>query len=445
LPPPSTEATPLSPAAAPPVTAPSPTTPSPEEVAPAPSSTATANAAPIASAPVAAPSEDVPPRFGARGQFTLDGSSAIGASHYEYDHSQATGTSFQFSPGADYFVVRNVSIGIDADATYSYSQGYLSGGTLVQSRTTRVAFAPRVGLNVPLGRKLSLYPRFTFGYESVSTLETDAFLGGDRATTRQSGAFVAIFVPLLFHPIPRFYFGFGPELFHHFGDVTGGPTPGGQATTVGASFVVGAYWGGERVATDERPRSPPRHREFGEAGEFVLTNEVQSGFQFTSYAGGDSHASGFSFSPTIDLFVANHVSLGLGVYITTTDDEGVDPLTGASSETDSTFVSVHGIVGIDAPIAEGLSLYPRAYLGAGSGNYETTTDGASSTYTNTVVYTGIEMPLLVHPGPHVFVGLGPEVNHELSNAVTYLGANVPPPFQNRRTTVDAFLMVGGWF
>jgi hypothetical protein len=438
LPPPSTEPAPLPAVNAPPA----------QEVAPTPSSTVTAGAATL-SPPghVAEPSDDVPPRFGTRGQFVLSGTSAIGASHYEYDNSEATGSLFEFSPGADYFVARNVSIGIDADASYFYSQGYTIDGTLNQSRTTRFALAPRVGLNLPMGRMLSLYPRFTLGYESISALETGPFGSGAGLTARtsESGAFVEIFVPLLFHPIPRFYFGFGPDFFHHFGEVTGGPTSGGQATTVGVSFVVGAYWGGAPAAADEAPRRPPRHRQFGEAGEFVLTNAIQSGFHFTTVAGGDLHSSGFGDSPTLDFFVANHVSLGLGMNILTTQDKGVDLLTRTPSETDSSSVSVHGIIGLDAPIAEGLSLYPRAYLGIESQSFDRTIDATSSTENDTVVYTGIEMPLLVHPGPHVFVGLGPEVAHELSRAVTFTTTPGTPPFQNRRTIVDGFLIVGGWF
>jgi hypothetical protein len=417
--------------------------PPPETVTPAPSTTVPVDTAPV-EPPPSEPGADVPPLFGAKGQVVLSGTSVLSASHYEYDNSQATGSSFEFSPGADYFVARGVSIGIDADASYVYAQGYDSSGELFQARTTRVAFAPRVGFNIPLGRMVSLYPRFTLGYESISTLETDAF-GENGVTASQSGAFVKLFVPILFHPIPRFYIGVGPDLFHDFGAVTGGPTPGGQATTLGASFVVGAYWGGEPGPAPPAADPPRRRRAFGEAGEFVLTNEIQSGFHFTTYAGGDLRSSSIAVTPAVEFFPANHVSIGVGMRAAAASDTSVDLRTRAPSSTDSSSLSMHGLLGLDLPIVEGLSLYPRAYLGIESETNDTTTAGTEVRENASVVYTGIELPLLVHPGPHVFVGVGPEVEHELSRAVTYASNPNVPAFQNRSTTVDAFLIVGGWF
>jgi hypothetical protein len=410
---------------------------------PAPSSTIIVAPEPVATSSIAPePREDLPAPFGARGQFVLSGASALSASHYEYDNSDATGASFEFSPGADYFVARGVSIGIDGDASYAYSQGY-DAADLVQSRTTTFAFGPRVGFDLPLGRLMSLYPRFTLGYESISTLQTDAF-GANSVTTSQSGAFVKIFVPLLFHPIPRFYFGFGPDLFHDFGAVSGGPTAGGQATTLGASFIVGAYWGGEVAKEEPRPGPAPRGRKFGETGEIVLTSAIQSGVHFTTYAGGDHRSNSIAVSPAIDFFVANHFSVGFGIGAASTRDNAVDLRTQMPSETDSSALSIHGTVGLDLPIVEGLSLYPRAYLGVASQTYDNTVAATLVTENDNVVYGGLEMPLLVHPGPHVFVGFGPEVEHELSRSVTFID-EPGVSSQNRRTTVDGFLIVGGWF
>ena len=384
----------------------------------------------------------VAPSFGARGQFVVSGGSAIGASHYGYDSSDANGSSFEFSPGVDLFVAKNISIGIDVDASYVYQQGYAPSG-LVQERTTYVGVAPRVGLNVPVGRMVSFYPRVALGYETTSTLETGAFGGSgpEAPTMSRSGPFTKISAQLLFHPIRRFYFGFGPDFFHGFGDVSGGPNAGLQPTTVGLSFVMGGYWGGEPTSDVEQPASPPPHRRFGDAGEFVLTNESLSGANFTSYAGGDLQSSSFNLAPDLDYFVANHVSVGVGAYVSGSHTKSFDLLLRTAIQSDSHSVTIHGTLGVDLPIGEWLSLYPRAYAGFGSQTYDsatTTSEDAS------IVYVGIEAPLLVHPGPQVFVGFGPDLTHELSRSITFRSAPGASAVQNRQTNVDAFFVLGAW-
>ena len=202
-----------------------------------------------------------------------------------------------------------------------------------------------------MGRMLSLYPRFTLGYESISALETGPFGsgGGLTARTSESGAFVEIFLPLLFHPIPRFYLASVPTSSTTSARSPAVRLPAGRPPPSACRSSSGRTGAGAPAAADEAPRRPPRHRQFGEAGEFVLTNAIQSGFHFTTIAGGDLHSSGFGVSPTLDFFVANHVSLGLGMRFLTTQDKGVDLLTRTTSETDSSSVSVDGIIGLDAP------------------------------------------------------------------------------------------------
>jgi hypothetical protein len=53
--------------------------------------------------------------------------------------------------------------------------------------------------------------------------------------------------------------------------------------------------------------------------------------------------------------------------------------------------------------------------------------------------------LLVHPGPQVFVGFGPDLMHELARSMVYTSSPGTPAVQNRQTNVDAFFILGAWF
>ena len=57
-------------------------------------------------------------------------------------------------------------------------------------------------------------------------------------------------------------------------------------------------------------------------------------------------------------------------------------------------------------------------------------------------WTSLYVPLLVHPAPHFFVGLGPFVTHDVDHEYT---AQNGGKGKNEGTTVGAALTVGGWF
>ena len=57
--------------------------------------------------------------------------------------------------------------------------------------------------------------------------------------------------------------------------------------------------------------------------------------------------------------------------------------------------------------------------------------------TETVLVVSVFAPILVHPAPHLFLGLGPEAYNDISHAV---GNST-----NNRTFVGISSTVGGWF
>jgi hypothetical protein len=101
-------------------------------------------------------------------------------------------------------------------------------------------------------------------------------------------------------------------------------------------------------------------------------------------------------------------------------------------------------LGADAPLGDSFSIYPLFELGIGHQTYDETGEGSGDQYVDDTVSVDLYVPLLVHPAPHVFIGLGPSVYHQVSSAVTYPADPLVPAVQNRETTLGARLVVGGW-
>jgi hypothetical protein len=96
---------------------------------------------------------------------------------------------------------------------------------------------------------------------------------------------------------------------------------------------------------------------------------------------------------------------------------------------------------VNLPLGELFSLYPRGYLGFGAGSYNDTSGSNSNQATFTNSWVALYVPLLVHPAPHLFVGFGPSVKHDLS--FDYSSPNGQQS-SIQGTTLSADLIVGGW-
>ncbi len=394
------------------------------------------------------------PAFGARGQFVLSGGTSAGITSASFDGSDASRFSVTVGPSLDYFVLRNVSIGLTASVSYSDAKGYGADSSLVETTTTSVSGGVRFGLNVPLARVLSLYPRVTLGVESLHrelalisgrSLSIVGSAIGTPATT-QSGPWIDLSVPLLLHPVPHFFIGAGPVFFHAFGRAQEGPDVGGQRTNVGATLILGGHWGGDLPATTPaEPAAPPptaRERRFGDRGQLALSNEIGASLLSQSHQGTSSSSFSANVSPALDYFVANHLAVGLTAGVSYVDTSGIDPTNGSKV----TFTRTRGYVGprlgFDLPIARWLSWYPRAAITLGWGS----TDEASGLQHNkaddAIVNVSLYAPLLVHPVAHLFVGFGPFVGHDLSHSYGAPGSSRTR--QLLETDVGANLVVGGW-
>ena len=231
------------------------------------------------------------------------------------------------------------------------------------------------------------------------------------------------------------------------GPSRGGPNVGGQKTAIAAELVVGGYWGGEpppgeTQASRAAPTGPAER--FGSAGEFVLSNDLALSARSLNYAGTDSTERTFSIGGSLDYFVIDHVSVGFATTFSTAYSRGIDPTTGAVINSSTGGVTFAPRLGADVPLGASFSIYPQFELGIGHQTYDETGEGSGDQYVDDTVSVDLYVPLLVHPAPHVFIGFGPSVYHQVSSAVTYPADPLVPAVQNRETTVGARLVVGGW-
>lgn len=437
---------------------PMPLSPVPEQdAAPAPSPAPAATVLPSTRAetveepPPARTDQEALPSFGQRGQIAIFGGASIGISSSTFDGSSAGGVDYTFSPGFDYFVARNIAIGLTLDASYADGKGYGADGSLVETQTTTLSAGARFGLNVPLGGWLSWYPHATIGFEwnkkteqlaAGSSLSIPGSALGYPQTT-QLGPYINIYAPLLLHATDHFFFGFGPEFYHDFGSVSGGPNIGGQRTQILAGFVVGGYWGGEIPRSAAPVPSPPPSKRFGDAGEFVFTDDLGLSVSSLTYAGTDSTTRSVSVGGSFDYFVADHLSIGLGASVSSSYFKGIDAQSRAGVTSSRTTLSFGPRVGVNVPIGDTFSVFPEFVLGIGHQGYDETSGTSENQTSDDMVSIGFFVPLLVHPVRHLFAGLGPSLYHELSHSVTFPDP-LAPTVQNRETTLGIGSVIGGW-
>jgi hypothetical protein len=401
-----------------------------------------------------------PPRFGSRGTWVLSGDSSASVSSHSFDNSAAVFTSANFQPGFDWFASRNVSLGLVTHLAYSDNKGYGADGSLVDTQTTTLRFAPRLGVNLPLGEQFSLWPTAEFGFEW--THETESVVSGSSGSvsgnplgypsSSKFGPWGEVDVALLWHLRPHLFVGLTGGVFHDFADAQGGPNIGGQETSLSGGFVMGGWFGGRSPRVDEpQPESEPEaHAEasFGQRGQVAISNELSLDGGWGEYAGSGSSYSGGGITVGADYFFVDRVSFGGAASGSYSSNSGIDPTTRSQVTSSSTGGSVLVRLGVDIPMGKLVSFWPRASLGTSSRTiHENESGGGATTEVDNPVFVGLYAPLLVHPSPHFFVGFGPSVSRDLSHPVVVFDPNVAttgPTQQNTSTTVGVGLVVGGW-
>lgn len=364
------------------------------------------------------------PAFGERGEIVLSGALFGGFSRTTYEGSDAERFSVSLTPGLDVFVARRVSVGLALTASYADDRGYGTDGSLLRVKRSSVSIGPRLGYVFALGDTLSFWPRVAFG---VSTSRQDTSLESGRSlstgnaigapSARWTGAWVGAYAPLIVQVAPRFFVGIGPTFTHDFAKAIAedaASSAGAQATRLGVAFTVGGFWGGPDVA--DGPAAPvepgARHRRFGDAGQIVLTNELDASLWRVRYAGTDGAYDGLSLAPGIDAFLVDRVSMGVRARLSASSWKGLQP-DGTPQKTSRTAWALGPSVGVEAPIEQRVSAWFRIGLELGS---ETTTTKAARSHDFTVstLSTWASAFLLMHVTPRFFAGVGPWVSTDLS-------------------------------
>jgi hypothetical protein len=375
-----------------------------------------------------------------------------------FSGSDASFSNSYLDIGVDTFVAPNFSIGLDAEVGYGDRKGY-GATSLRETTSTHYAAGFRLGLNLPLGRALSFYPRLSLGIESnqsdTNTLFDRSGLPAAPSSSSNGGPWASFYAPLLVHPVAHFFVGIGPKVSHAFGAVRGGgPYDGSTATSVGIDAAVGVWWGGASEAPSppeaaagapalaspdalaEAPGAPPEPH-FGQRGTVAITSE--SGASVTSLTYSSTDASNFTVlvEPGLAYFIADGWSLGGAVLIGHSNGTSYDA-SGTKTDASSDSFGFAARAGLAVPFAANrLSWWPQFEIGWGIATSNQTSPFGSNDHTNTRSWLEGFVPLLVHPTRHVLLGAGPYIFHELSDTDQR-------GFENDATTVGARFVLGGW-
>jgi hypothetical protein len=151
----------------------------------------------------------------------------------------ALGFSFVAAPAADYFVVRGLSLGAQVFYAHISASAPAPTGGSTSVSGDGWGLSPRIGYNIKLDDRFSLWPRLYVEYSSLSMSAGGTNSGNDRFT-------IGVFAPVLIQPVQHFYVGVGPnvatDLWSH-ASAGGHGGDGPKVTQYGLLFTVGGWFG----------------------------------------------------------------------------------------------------------------------------------------------------------------------------------------------------------
>jgi hypothetical protein len=124
-------------------------------------------------------------------------------------------TTLIIQPAFDYFVIKNLSVGGQLGLTYT---------KVGDNKGTIFTLGPRVGYNFELSRLLSVWPKLGFSFAHANRDGSDS----------SNSLALNLFAPVMLHPAPHFFAGFGPFLD---ADLSGD----NRTTTWGFKLTLGGW------------------------------------------------------------------------------------------------------------------------------------------------------------------------------------------------------------
>ncbi len=161
-------------------------------------------------------------RFGLEGQKAVSSDAGLSISNTSVSGVDGSTTTLILRPAVDWFFMDAVSIGGFVGVEYNSNP---AGSSSV------ISIGPRIGYNLPVTERLSVWPKVGFSLANTSVSNDDDIDDEEESNT---GVQLNLFAPVMFHPVQHFFLGFGPALDV---DLSGDA----KATTIAARLTLGGW------------------------------------------------------------------------------------------------------------------------------------------------------------------------------------------------------------
>jgi hypothetical protein len=203
----------------------------------------------------------------------------------------------------------------------------------------------------------------------------------------------------------------------------------------------------------EPPRPPPPPEapapRFGEAGETIIGGDTGGGLVSSSYDGSSAKQTSAGFALDLRHFVARDFAVGIYLQASASESRGYGA-DGSLVRTRRDLLSGGVTLGYNVPLGAALSFFPSVVLGVHRSHRNIAVESgtsasisASASGADDVAHTGpwvhVVLPLLVHPVPHFFIGIGPSFYRDTAAEVSGAGVS------GRRASIGLDLQLGGWW
>lgn len=167
--------------------------------------------------------------FGGSGQIAVSSDTGLSISNTSISGIDGSTTTILLRPAVDYFIADYISIGGFLGLEYNSTPG---------GSSTTFSIGPRVGYNIPLSERLSLWPKVGFSFASTSQDQDDVELPGGQTIEvdgeSNTSLQLNLFAPFMFHPVEHFFIGVGPAFDL---DLSGD----NKATTIAVRLTLGGW------------------------------------------------------------------------------------------------------------------------------------------------------------------------------------------------------------
>jgi hypothetical protein len=146
------------------------------------------------------------PRFGDAGQLVVSSDAQGSLQVQTYSDGSPSVTAITLAPAADLFLVRSLSVGAHLSWTHTQSSGV--------PNTDSWSTGLRVGYSLAMGPSFSFWPKVNVDYRHTSLVTTDLSMLQQGVTSSEysfDSMVIGVFAPVVFHPVPHFFLGLGPN------------------------------------------------------------------------------------------------------------------------------------------------------------------------------------------------------------------------------------------